>query len=109
MAAPAGAASADNVLYDQIMGDIEPDLVSESLPTLEVLMADDTPAERMERLQRYKNAFQEFDRQLQDYERNMNLQYAERRKNVLGTLERSEAKSDQAAMASIEESISAAA
>ncbi len=99
----------ENSLYDEIMGGIEPELMSESLKTLNILMADDTPEERAERTERYKNAFEEFDSQLATYEQNMNVRYLDRRKTVLQAMERQEGRTDKVTIANLEQSISDAA
>lgn len=77
-----------DALYDQLMGPIEPELLTANLPRLKALYAaDGTDAKRKIRGERYKKAFQayrvalaEFDRMMQE---KLNRYYAE----ALRTLE----------------------
>jgi len=47
-------------LYDMLMYDIEPELMTESLPELDALYAGETPEEHKERMQRYADSLDSF-------------------------------------------------
>lgn len=48
-------------IYDQIMGEIEPDLTSALYPTLAEKYANETEEEKQTRMDRYEKAFAEYD------------------------------------------------
>ena len=48
-------------LYDQIMGQIEPDLLSGSIPLLDEKYKSETPEQHKERMNAYEQAFKIFD------------------------------------------------
>jgi len=50
--------------YDVLMGPIEPELTSSVRPTLSEKYHRETPEQRQARLQRYRRAFAEYDRQM---------------------------------------------
>ncbi len=56
-----------DALYDEIMGTIEPELLTVNLPNLDTLFAADTPAEKMKRGERYNKAFLAYATALQAY------------------------------------------
>lgn len=49
-------------IYDSIMRDIEPELLSAQLPTLEERCKSDTPAQAKERAERYIRAMEEYEK-----------------------------------------------
>jgi hypothetical protein len=53
-------------LYDLVMRNIEPDLTSGEIPLLPERYADESPEDRIERMERYDRAFDLFDLVLQD-------------------------------------------
>ena len=53
-------------LYDLIMGELEPDLTTDNLPLLEEKYENEPEEGRLEREQRYEEAFEIFDRILED-------------------------------------------
>lgn len=59
---PTGAA-----LYDRLMTDIEPELVSSVLPTLAKTYRGESPIESRIRAERYTRAFQRYDKALDKY------------------------------------------
>ena len=52
-------------LYDLLMGEIEPDLMSAVIPKLAKLYAGETPGEARARAERYARAFATFDERLE--------------------------------------------
>lgn len=54
-------------IYDQIMGKIEPELMTAVLPTLKEKYKDETPEAAKVRAQRYQVAFAEYDKQYAVY------------------------------------------
>ncbi|MFA6038909.1 MAG: hypothetical protein WCV62_05255 [Candidatus Peribacteraceae bacterium] len=49
-------------IYDALMAQIEPDLVTATIPTLENTYKDETPEQNAERRKRYLAAFAKYDR-----------------------------------------------
>ena len=49
-------------LYDSIMGDIEPELLTKNMPRISAMIAKDTPEERKARAERYTAAFAEYEK-----------------------------------------------
>lgn len=79
-------------LYDMLMRDIEPDLLSYNIVKLAEYYKDETETENTERLQRYQKAYQEFDRVFQSF---MNEVQDEVRTTKRDSLEKTE-QSDRA-------------
>lgn len=59
-------------LYDLLMKDIEPELMSRSVPSLAATYRRETQEEATARAARYAKAFKEYDRQLELYIGNLN-------------------------------------
>ncbi len=55
------------VLYDELMSGIEPDLVTGQLPLLVEKYKDESSERRQERVERYKKAFMEYEKQFRAY------------------------------------------
>lgn len=61
-----GASTADGTaLYDSIMAQIEPELLTANLPNIVQLAGNDTPEQKQDRAKRYAAAFTEYDRRFQ--------------------------------------------
>lgn len=58
-------------VYDRIMGEIELELTSAVLPTLQEKYKSETPEQTQERLVRYEKAFAEYDRRYAEYQANL--------------------------------------
>ncbi len=54
-------------LYDQLMGEIEPELLAGNLPLLDEKYKDEPPAQAKARADRYEKAFAEYDKRLKAY------------------------------------------
>lgn len=74
-------------LYDRIMGEIEPELVSNVLPTLKDRYVQETAEERMARAERYQHAFAEYEARLQEYAEDWNAQFRTFKRTALASLE----------------------
>lgn len=64
--APPPVPSGDEV-YDRIMGEVEPELMTSQLPLLKDKYKDETPEESRTRARRYTDAFKEYDRRYRQY------------------------------------------
>lgn len=73
--------------YDTLMEQIEPELMTENVPYLELMYANDTAEEREERLQRYKDAFELFGECLQDLEEEAKIECSELKKMMIAAAE----------------------
>lgn len=54
-------------LFDHLMSQIEPELMTSMVPTLATTYANETPAEARERSRRYQAAFAEYDKRYAEY------------------------------------------
>ena len=66
-AIPKPVVPSPDVLYDDIMEKIEPELTSKNIPNLDQLYAADTPEQKRSRAERYKRAFVAYANALQEY------------------------------------------
>lgn len=73
--------------YDTLMEQIEPELMTANVPYLELMYKDDTPEQREERLQRYKDAFELFGECLQDLEEDAKIECSELKKMMIAAAE----------------------
>lgn len=73
--------------YDTLMEQIEPELMTANVPYLELMYKDDTPEQREERLQRYKDAFVLFGECLQDLEDDAKIECSELKKMMIAAAE----------------------
>lgn len=69
-------------VYNVIMLRIEPDLVDSAIPLLDTKYKDETPAENKKRLQRYRAAYREYDRQFAAWVKDMDLLVKQYRRHV---------------------------
>jgi len=61
-------------MYDALMGEIEPDLVSHNVLTLTEKYKEESPEERAKRAERYTNAFAAYEERLRRYQEEWNMQ-----------------------------------
>lgn len=54
-------------IYDGIMSQIEPDLVTDQLPLLDQKYPNENPEDKAKRMERYKVAFAEYDKKYREY------------------------------------------
>lgn len=70
-------------IYDGLMADIEPDLVSDAIPLIDAKYAGETPEQTAERLARYNAAYAEYDRQFTQWADEMEVLVNAYRKDAL--------------------------
>jgi hypothetical protein len=75
------------VLYDFLMGKIEPDLTSNQLPLLKQKYQSETPEEKKERKKRYGKAMQQFDIAFAEYIEHYNQAVHRYKKTALQLIE----------------------
>ena len=79
-------------IYNAIMAEIEPELTTDVLPTLEEKYKDESPEERTERFARYEAAFAQYEECYAAYVAELNEAATDMRRS---TLTLSEAQSDE--------------
>lgn len=84
-------------LYDMLMGSIEPELTTAAIEKLPAQYANETPANRKERADRYARAFAEYDRRYSEYQSRWSIQYADYKRQALASLENDE-RADEASV-----------
>ena len=94
-------------IYDTLMGKIEPELLSYNIPYLREAIEGDTPEERRERGERYVKAYEEYDRQFAEYQKELKNQFLSYKKNSLSALEGHMKIVDNEQIAELETAISA--
>lgn len=96
------------VLYDRIMGAIEPELVSSSVGTLKTKYADETPEEKAARARRYGKAYAEYDKQFAQYKSTRDGAMLHYKTQALKSLEDSNKAVENADMLDLEKQIHSA-
>ena len=91
---PALPATADE-LYDQLMSAIEAELTTSQLPLLKEKYKDETKEQAAERSQRYANAFNAFEANLQTHEMEVFEVLRSYRKQAFASIEAENAVSEQ--------------
>jgi phage tail tube protein FII len=89
-------------LYDLIMKDIEPELLSSELPHLVEKYGNETDDQKLARLQRYARAFARFDEAYETYMTHMRQQVKEYRTQAFRFAESSERTDESTMLSSIE-------
>lgn len=64
---PIPPSKSGEAIYDGIMQEIEPELTTAMLPTLEAKYKDETPEQKRSRAKRYAKAFEEYERRYAAY------------------------------------------
>jgi len=105
MQSPVAALPSGKQLYDSLMGDIEPELVSSVIPALAARYAGETPDAHTSRMERYKRAFEEYDRRCAEYLRGLRSDVATFRKQSRKAVEGRQRSAEQAALQTLEDSI----
>ncbi len=95
-------------LYDQIMGEIEPELVSSVYDTLEEKYKNETPDEKSARQARYDKAFTEYERRFSLYTSEWNGKLRTFQSGVIHALEADDRDEDSALMTQLETALAAA-
>ena len=95
-------------VYDRIMGQIEPDLTSKNIKTLDVKYAEESMQEKAKRMERYKKAFAAY---LEAYEAHQAQQTSDVRsygRKLTASIENKSATKDDLHMNDLESAISLA-
>jgi hypothetical protein len=105
-AIPADAAAQGASVYDQIMAEIEPDLLTNVIPTLETKYAGETPEQAAARSQRYDAAFAEYDKRYAVRMTQMDGQVHTLQKTVRTGIETDERHGEEDTLTTLESTIS---
>ena len=97
-----------DALYDHIMGEIEPDLVSSTYKTLDEKYAEEIPEQKAARQDRYDKAFAEYERRFALYVNEWNGQLRTFQTGVIRALEAEDHGKDDAVMTQLENSFATA-
>lgn len=92
-------------LYDTIMRDIEPDLLSSNVETLAVAYETQSPEEKAERADRYRQAFAEYERRLAQYQLQWDMQLSAYKRQAISYIEHQSQSNEAAELQNIESSI----
>ena len=93
-------------LYDQIMGQIEPELTSASIPLLEEKYRDETSEEAELRRQRYNKAYEEYDRQYAGFLSQKEVEFQAHKRQAIASIEKEDRKEEEAQLGDLESAIS---
>ena len=93
--------TADQV-YDRIMKDIEPELLTVSNPTLAEKYKDETPEESQARAERYQKAYAEYDKKYEAYMLEFDGMVRGLQHEAVGVVEGESKKGDDDALATLE-------
>jgi hypothetical protein len=98
---PAGKLNPREV-YDALMSEIEPDLVTSAIPTLKAKYKKETPAQKQARAIRYKNAYAEYDKALAQFVHGIKTHAATSKKKALASTEAKEREIETQQLAEME-------
>lgn len=90
-------------VYDGIMSDIEPDLVSSMIPLLDMKYAGETSQQNRMRLAKYRAAYEEYGRRFAQWATEMNQLVTKYRKGALKLEEQESRAKEDSALLSIED------
>ena len=96
-------------IYDSIMQEIEPELMSTVIPTLEEKYQNETPEEAKVRKARYDKAFAEYDKRYAAYMTKVEGQVKNLRKQALKQAEQNSRQEDESQLNSLEATMSTVA
>jgi hypothetical protein len=96
-------------LYDRIMAPIDPELVTASLPTLAATYAAETPEQAAARAERYRVAFEEYERQFKAYGAEWMSQFTQYQHQALASLEHADRTKEEQRLDDVLNQISSAA
>lgn len=94
------------VIYNSLMKEIEPELLTSSIPTLEKKYADETEAERARRTKRYKEAYKKYDKAYAKYIKGLTKQVQAYKKDAMKTAESKNREKEQSILKKLEQSFS---
>jgi hypothetical protein len=93
-------------LYNQLMAEIEPELLSENLPLLEQKYRGETPADAKARAERYTKAFEAYDKKLKGYLGELDEKVRGYQRQALKSAEAHEREEEDVKLHSIEDTFS---
>jgi hypothetical protein len=105
-ALPADAIERGKKIYDEIMAQIDPELVTDSLPTLDEKYKDETAEEAEARRERYNAAFAEYDVRYAQYMTDLGGKVKSLQRTVRAGIENDDRQEEQGALQNLESSIS---
>lgn len=95
-----------NEVYDMLMAEIEPDLVTANLPTLQEKYKDETPEQTKVRGERYKAAFIEYKKRYAEYAAKQEQEVRDYGRHLIGSVEQKSEARDADALGDLESAIS---
>ncbi len=105
-ATPTEALTNGEAMYNMLMMQIEPDLVTSSLPVLNDKYKNETPEQSAARAKRYEAAFAEYEKRLSEYLGNLQQKTHEYRRTALQSAEQDEKDKDNQKLHSLEQAFS---
>lgn len=96
-------------IYDSIMGKIELDLLTASIPLLEKKYEDETAEARAKRLERYKKAYAEYDKAFADWNKKLQELLHAYRRGALASAESDVKAKEDATLNNLESQINSLA
>ena len=93
-------------LYDMLMREIEPDLLSYNIPKLDEYYKEETPEQHEARMKRYERAYQDFEYAFQKFMNEVEEEVRENKRSALKEKEHESLQKEQEKLASIEEAFS---
>lgn len=96
-------------VYDLIMGQIEPELTSEGIATLDAKYTNETAAEAKARVDRYNKAFEEYDKRFANYVTLLKEQVHSYKRISVGRAEERANREDQKELLGLEANFTSAA
>ncbi len=89
-------------LYNKLMAGIEPELLTQNLPTLEEKYKNESPEDAKARAAKYDKAFAEYEKQLAAYMSGMQRQVTTYKRTALQSAEAEDRTRDRATLQSLE-------
>lgn len=110
-ATPAGVQQQDNdelatQLYDMLMRNIEPDLLSYNIPKLDEYYASESEEEHEERMKRYEQAYEEFEYVFQDFMNEVQDEVRVNKRSALVAQEAENREEEEGELANLEAALS---
>ena len=93
-------------LYNTLMAEIEPDLLLNSIGTLDAKYAGESPEEHTARMKRYEAAYKKFDESFDKFMSEVHEEVRVSKRTALKEQEAADRQSDQPALASLEAAFS---
>lgn len=82
-------------IYDSIMGQIEPELVSSSIPLLKKKYANETPEQKAARKKRYNAAYKKYDEMYEIYLADLDARISRYYKESMSSIEEQSRKGEE--------------